>query len=317
MSEVNWNGDPRLRRPPASRSREHASSPAEQPPSAPLSALEVEQFRLNGFLVARGACESEELQRIRTELERLFAHGAGRAEGNHLDMLSLDMDQRAAIQPQLVKPSLYAPSLLRTEHFQRIQAIAKQLLGGEARFCFDHSILKPANSNAATPWHQDEAHNQNPYYRHNQVSFWIGLQDTFEESGCMRYIPGSNQGVVLPHCSPNDDPRIHALECPTTNFDEQAAATVPLKAGVCVLHDGLTLHSALPNQSPADRLAYILVFRGPPLVREPSVSFDWLASKRTSSLQRRHRWHYRGGFLVLFLRWIRRALHTANQRLFH
>lgn len=317
MSELNWSGDPRLRLPRGSRTPALATAPAEQLASTPLSDFEVEQFRQNGFLVARGACSPAEQWQIRTVLESLFAHGAGRDEGNQLDMLSLDMDQRCVIQPQLVKPSLYARSLLRTDHYYRIQAIAQQLLGYEAKFCFDHCIHKPANSNAATPWHQDEAHDLNPYYRYNQISFWIGLQDTFEESGCMRYIPGSNLGAVLPHCSPNDDPRIHALECPSTNFDARAAVTVPLKAGVCVLHDGLTLHSALPNQSHADRLAYVLVFRGPPLVRKQSLRFSWLESKRTSSLQRRQRWRYRGGFLVLLLRWIRRALHTAQQRLSH
>ncbi|MCK7593095.1 phytanoyl-CoA dioxygenase family protein [Pseudomarimonas salicorniae] len=319
MSQVNWNGDGSSCQPGASQSPEVTSSPAAQPHSPyspPFSASEVERFRSDGYLVARGSCAPAELQEIRAVLEQLFSQSAGRDEGNQLDMLSLDIDQRSPVQPQLVKPSLYAPSLLRTKHFHRIQAMAQQLLGGDAKFCFDHCILKPANSVAATPWHQDEAHNQDPHYRHDQISFWIALQDVSEDNGCMRYLPGSNHGPVLPHCSPNDDPRIHALECPTTHFDEHAAVTAPLRAGVCVLHDGLTLHSALPNRSSMDRLAYILVFRGPPLKREKPVKVVWLESKRTSSLQRQRRWRYRGGFAVLLLRRARRMLSTLRQVLF-
>lgn len=277
-------------------------------PVGPLSASEAQRFRADGFLVAPGICSREELQQIRSLLIHLFQQRAGRDEGNQLDMLSVDNAEQAAVQPQIVKPSLYAPALLRTEHFGRVQAIARQLLGADAQFSFDHSILKPAGKVAATPWHQDEAHNQDPHFRYDQISFWMPLQDVGEDNGCMRYVPRSNRGPVLPHRSPNDDPRIHALECPVDNFDESAAVAKPVPAGACILHDGLTLHSALPNQSAADRLAYVLVFRGPALARSAPLRFSWLETKRTASLERSLLWRSRGGTLVLLMRWLRRTL---------
>lgn len=307
---------------PASQALHFSSAPlCESPPiAAPpitqsekpiaLSAAEVQRFSDEGYLVAPLVCEQTELQTIRSILLGLFKQQAGRDEGNQFDMLSLDGSGREAIQPQIVKPNLYAPALLRTAHFRRVQAMALQLLGPGAEFSFDHSILKPAGKNAATPWHQDEAHNNDPHFRYEQISFWMPLQDVSEENGCMRYVPGSNHGPVLPHRSLNDDPRIHAIECPVEYFNESAARAQPAPAGGCILHGGRTLHSALPNRSAADRLVYVLAFRGPPVPRRDPVRFTWIESKRTASLERNLRWRRHGGFWVLLLRRLRQVLQS-------
>lgn len=124
----------------------------------------------------------------------------------------------------------------------------------------------------------------------------------------MRYVPGSHRGPLLPHRSPGDDLRIHALECQAGSFDESAAVTRPVRAGACILHAGRTLHAALPNRGNADRLAYVLVFRSPPVPRSAPAHFSWLATKRTASLERGARWRQHGGFAVLAYRWLHRTL---------
>lgn len=281
--------------------------------AAPLPSAEVRRFHDDGFLVVPALCEPEEVDAIRALLRRLFARQAGRDEGNQLDMLSLDRAASGMVQPQIVKPSLYAPALLRTAYFARVRALAQQLLGDDAHLLFDHSILKPAGKVAATPWHQDEAHSDDPHFQHEQISFWMPLQDVAEENGCMRYVPGSHRGALLPHRSPGDDPRIHALECLAGSFDAAAAVARPVAAGSCILHAGRTLHSALPNRGAADRLAYVLVFRSPPVPRTVPAHFSWLSTKRTASLERGARWRQHGGFAVLVSRWLRRTL-TSDMR---
>lgn len=288
--------------------RDLTPAPANRVARAPLSAADVQRFHDDGYLVVPGLCDTAELDGLRSILRGLLEQQAGRDEGNRLDMLGLDRRERDAIQPQIVKPSLYAPALLRTPHFRRVQTLARQLLGADAQFSFDHSILKPAGTAAATPWHQDEAHSTDPHFHHEQISFWMPLQDASEENGCMRYVPGSNRGPLLRHRSPGDDPRIHALECPAGSFDESAAVTLPVPAGWCILHAGRTLHGALPNRTAADRLAYVLVFRAPPVRRREPVHFGWLETKRTASLERSLYWRSHGGFLVLLMRWLQRTL---------
>lgn len=131
----------------------------------------------------------------------------------------------------------------------------------------------------------------------------------------MRYVPGSHRGPLLPHRSPGNDPRIHALECLAGSFDPSAAVARPARAGTCILHSGRTLHSALPNRSDADRLAYVLVFRSPPVPRSVPAHFSWLSTKRTASLERGARWRQHGGFAVLVSRWLRRTLSSDMRAL--
>ena len=272
-----------------------------------LTADEVGIFREDGFLVLPRACDESEVRDIRALLMNLFALRAGREEGNQFDMLSLDKDGES-IQPQIVKPSLYAPALLRTAHFRRMRDVARQLLGHDAELCFDHSILKLAGKRAATPWHQDEAYNLDSNFDYDQISFWMPLQDVSEENGCMRYVPGSNRGPLLPHRSLNDDPRIQAIECPVDSFDESAARAYPVPAGWCILHDGRTLHSALPNGSNTDRLVYVLAFRGALRPRREPQRLTWLQSRRTASDERSQRWRRQGGVLVVLWRRVRKVL---------
>ncbi len=274
----------------------------------PLSADQVDSYIRQGFLTLAQCCEATELRQIGTILRALFQRRAGRDEGNQFDMLSLDADDQDAMQPQIINPGVYAPALLKTAYFRRIQAIARQLLGPDAQFSFDHSILKPANRAVATPWHQDEAHHQDALFHREQISFWLPLQDVSEDNGCMRYLPGSQLGPLLPHRSLDDDPRIHAIECPPQYFDESAASAQPLAAGGCILHHGRTLHSALPNRTAVDRLVYVLAFQSTPVLRRDAISFDWLAGKRSANLERGLRWHSRGGRWVLLLRRLRRLL---------
>jgi ectoine hydroxylase-related dioxygenase (phytanoyl-CoA dioxygenase family) len=276
------------------------------PADTRLSGAQLERFRDEGFLQLDEVCSGAELVRLQQLLGGLFDRSIGYDEGNLFDMVDIDCKGRAPSQPQLLNPSLYAPQLLLTAHFSRMLAIARQVLGEDARFCFDHSIVKRAGTSASTPWHQDEAHHHDPDHEFDQLSFWLPLQDVAEHNGCMRYVPGSNKGAVLPHRSLGGDTSQHALECPTSQFDVGHAQVVPLRRGDCVMHGGRTLHGAGPNSSSADRLAYVLVFRGAPRPRADPARFTWLDNQHTADAERHQHWLRRGGYLVLLLRWLRR-----------
>jgi ectoine hydroxylase-related dioxygenase (phytanoyl-CoA dioxygenase family) len=266
----------------------------------------------DGFVVVPDFCEAREVAWLRSTLAELFHQHTGRDQGQQFDMLGHDVEAKGARQPQILKPSQLVPALLHTTYAKRVAAVAKQLLGPDARFSFDHSILKPAGSAAATPWHQDEAHQDSPRLRYPQISFWLALQDTAAENGCMRYVPGSQRGPLLPHRRLNDDPRVHAIECSTAHFDATAAVITPATAGCCILHCSRTLHSALPNLSSTDRIAYIMAFTGPPVAVERSRRFA-IPAGRTANRRRRIRWLLRGGILRVMAQRLRRVL-AGNPR---
>jgi len=291
-----------------------SSTHAAAAPCAVLSREALREYAAIGYVAIPDLCSAGDLAEIRATLLEFFRRQVGRDEGSQFDMLGLDGDASAARQPQMLKPSVFAPALLRMEYFDKLQSAARQLLGPDAQFSFDHCILKPAQSAAATPWHQDEASHDHKYLRYRQVSFWMPLQDTPVEAGCMRYIPGSDRGPVLPHRWLNDDPRIHAIECCADNFDESWAVAVPATAGSCIAHDGRTLHSAMPNVSAAERFAYIVVFTSPPVLAR-HVRPVTLAASDTANLRRRTRWLRRGGFLIYGLRRLRHPLRSGPRAL--
>ncbi len=280
------------------------------PPMAVLSPAALQRFAESGFVTLPGLCAAEEVAEMRAILLGQFERHVGRDEGTQFDMLGLDVDGAAPCQPQIIKPSTFAPDLLRTHYFEQLFVAARQLLGRDAQFSFDHSILKPAHSAAPTPWHQDEAHHLHKYLRYPQVSFWMPLQDTPVEAGCMRYIPGSNHGPLWPHHWLHDDPRIHAAECSAEHVDEAAAVAVPIAAGSCIAHDGRTLHSALPNVSAMDRLAYIVAFTAQPVLAGQGDVVH-LVSTQTANIQRRAHWLRHGGFLIYGVRRLRQGLRSS------
>jgi len=280
-----------------------------------LSPRQLRRFEQDGYLVLPQFCAAPEVAWLRATLARLFDEHIGREQGSQFDMLGPDVDTASARQPQILKPAQFVPELMNSSFVTRTSRIARQLLGPDARLSFDHSILKPAGSASATPWHQDEAHQTSRFLRYPQISCWLALQDTALENGCMRYVPGSHRGSLLPHRRINDDPRIHAIECPNHYFDESLAVAAPVAAGSCILHGALTLHSALPNLSAQDRIAYIVAFTGPPVPVTRGATRQSMARGATANLQRRHRWLLRGGFVPTLVRVFLRALRASPRAL--
>lgn len=260
-----------------------------------LSPEQIARFDGEGFLAICGLAPSAEIDRVRTIYDRLFAEKAGHERGLHLDMVSPDDNATAAPRlTQLLNPSEFAPELCGTDFRKNALMIARQLLGDDAEPWFEHAICKPARHGAATPWHQDDAHRNDPGVTYRQISIWMPLQEATIENGCMRYIPGSHRGPVLAHRSPNDDPRIMALEC-AGDFDATREIFVPLCAGDAVIHDSRTLHGANANLTGAPRRAYIMAFRGAMKPAPEFRGYPWNLEKHTAADARAAAWENRGG----------------------
>lgn len=280
--------------------------------SSPIEPLTSDADRASlaeqGFLVVHGLTDQQDVARIRGLVEPLFDARVGYDEGRQFDMAGTDDDGPPRL-PQILAPRSYAPDLGRTRLFANAHRLAAELLGPDARFVFDHVIKKPAHDGAPTPWHQDEAFHD-PAYDYSEISIWAPLQPVNEENGCMQFIPGTSRGEVLPHRSPNDDGRVHAVEC-CAGFDPADAVACPIGIGSCTVHTGRAVHGAGANFSDGPRYAYIMVFERPRSLRAVPRYFPWQSEKQTLRMQRERAWRRRGGYLVLA--W--RKLHNAAGQL--
>lgn len=261
-------------------------------------------FAANGYLQVDHVAEPDEVARMKSILAALFASKAGLEQGAQFDLVGSKDKQGAAQFPQIINPHNFAAELRRTRYYEAATAIARELLGPQARFSDDHVLMKPALIGPVTPWHQDEAF-RDPAFEYNEISIWLALQPVDRNNGCMEFVAGSNLGEVLPHRSPNNDPSVHALEC-YEGFDAAAATPVVLDAGSCTVHGGRTLHTAGANRSAEPRFAYVMIFNVPPIPARAPRAFPWLAQRRTERDDRAQQWRSHGGMAVEMWRWVRK-----------
>jgi hypothetical protein len=251
--------------------------------------------------------EPWEVAEIRAILEKLFAARAGKNEGAYGEMIMTSHEEHEPNSPQLLNPVNYAPQLHKMKCFQNALEVAQQLLGSEARFFFDNSILKKASTGEGTPWHQDAAF-RDPRFEYREVSIWVPLQDVDATSSCLQFIPGSHKykDGILEHHSVNNDVTAQALQC-TGPFDQSSAVACPLTAGGCTIHDPGTLHCSGPNLSEVPRLAYIMVFRILPKLAKRERVFPWLEQMQNPVQITKRRWMMRGGIFITMWRKLRRG----------
>jgi ectoine hydroxylase-related dioxygenase (phytanoyl-CoA dioxygenase family) len=257
-------------------------------PTITLSQEQIDFFHREGYLALPAITTVEEVVQLQGIYDRLFSTKAGRAEGDHLDLVTTDEDDQEEVLPQILNPSKYAPELVDTLFRANATAIAKQLLGPEARFAGDHAIRKPPYSGVETPWHQDEAY-WNPEMEFNSLSIWIPLQEATLQNGCMQFVPGSHRQEVLPHHPIGNDPAVIGLEVDDAATLSQQAVACELPPGGATIHHSRTLHYTGANSSSQPRRAYILAFGTPPKPLATPRDFYWLAQQKTKWQERRER----------------------------
>ena len=252
--------------------------------SMALSNAQKERLKENGFLTIAGFADASDLEVIRRTFDHLFAINAGWSEGNKFDLAGRDNNRRPRL-PQILKPSRYAPELRDLGVVCKAGEITKDFFDCGSVEMGEHMIFKPPIVGSVTPWHQDQAYHD-PTMDERSLNFWIPLDDTDVENGCMQYIPGSNRLDVLPHHSIGNDPRIHGLEVDEPERFGKCAVACPLSAGDVVLHLPTTLHFAGANRTSRQRRAYVVAMVAPGLVRERPVDNYWMREKQTARLER-------------------------------
>ena len=220
-----------------------------------LNQDEIDQFEQDGFAVVRSVVSPAEVKRMYPLLTHLFERFNELPKTLAREMSESSHPLQGLRNPDLARCLRLEPKLAKTQYFQHIWVMARQLLGSQARLCFDHAILKPPHSNCPTPWHQDEAYDK-PGNSERRISVWLPLQDVSAESGCLQYIPGSHKRELVPHYPLATG--THALM--TKHVASAEAVLCPVNVGDLIIHSGRTLHYAGPNITASPRLAWILVF---------------------------------------------------------
>jgi hypothetical protein len=225
---------------------------------AHLSSTEVDLYKEQGFVSGIRILSSNQIEMLRGEVTRLMepehADNPLFYEYHHNESADPETVLFHALGAWRVSPAfhdlIFLPSIVKA---------AERLLGGRVRFWHDQLFVKPPRDGAVVEWHQDYS-----YWTRTKpmahLTCWIGLDDSTENNGCVRYIPGSHKWDLLP--------RYHLSGDMTTVFefltDEQRAAFKPvaaiLKAGEASFHHPLMLHGSYENTSDKPRRATLINF---------------------------------------------------------
>jgi hypothetical protein len=123
----------------------------------------------------------------------------------------------------------------------------------------DNLIWKPAHTGQTIEWHQDYSYW--PLSAPKGITFWIALDDTNRDNGCMRYLPQSHQwGECQPANFFKQDGYFEHSDLPTLTLCPDDGVDIELQAGQAVAHHPLLAHMSHPNNSTRERRGWSLTW---------------------------------------------------------
>ena len=247
----------------------------------------VEQYRADGFLVARGMLPPEEIDAAKAELRAMARAdrpdcGMIWYEGALRDHLSLDPHRDRAIDAESTKsgfvmgqeggglppldPELRAryvrkfmgfvgraPALTRLARQPEILELAERLIAGRPELFQDMALVKPAHGREK-PWHQDHAY-FNVAIGTPILGVWIPMGGVTPENGCMHLLRGGHRTGPRPHFKRRD------WQICDTDVETADRVAVPMQAGDVLFFDGLIPHGTPVNRTAEFRWAVQFHYR--------------------------------------------------------
>ncbi len=211
------------------------------------------RFDEDGFVPIPGFLESRELKKVRGRLERYIGEVCPRLEPHYV---LFDIDNSTRGIKQLIEMNKFDDFFADLLHGDKAKEVARGLLDDEV---LPQQVLyfdKSPRIGTPTPPHQDGF-----YFcitPNEALTMWIALDDCDPENGCMKYLRGSHRKGVLDHRASGAVGFSQGLA--ETPWSQDEVATLPARAGDCLVHHSLTIHFADANRSDRHRRSLGLTY---------------------------------------------------------
>lgn len=227
-----------------------------------VSAEQIQHFREKGYVHLPGLLSEEEVAKLETIYDRFLHREIDVPGKDYCDMAGdygREPENFSIINVML--PRRYYPPWQGNVYEQRSAEVARQLHGNGMAIDYDQLLAKqPHKDDAVFAWHQDMAYwPDTPDTR--TATFWLAIDDSTEDNGCMRFVPDTiNEPSLRAHVPQfGDRGESHALGTDLLETDQ--AITVPIKRGDVTVHNEKVMHGSGGNKTSGFRRAYILAFR--------------------------------------------------------
>jgi phytanoyl-CoA hydroxylase len=219
-----------------------------------MNDLQREEYLRNGYVTYPGLLDSDQLQKLLTEIERITADSTLAVH----DKSRLEMEPKQSPEGRLVRRiydpcSRYTPFRELSDSPKLLDAV-EVLLGPDLLFQYSKINMKPASIGSVVEWHQDVSYY--PLTNSSSVAVLLYLDDADVENGCLQVIPGRQNGRLLDHTQ--DGYFVGKIVEPV---DESEAVPLEGKAGTAIFMNCMTPHSSVTNRSNRPRRTLILSYR--------------------------------------------------------
>jgi phytanoyl-CoA hydroxylase len=218
---------------------------------------QVKSYQQNGYLMIDHFLTADELDFWRTAVTEAITERGGRKMPNmdiktgEDDGINKDSDYYGKVFDQLLNLWLTNGKVKQIMLDEKIGKMAATLAGWSGtRIWHDQALIKRPWANP-TSWHLDT-----PFWSFSDrraLSIWVALDDATYENGCLYFIPGSHQQTTFEN--PGIGKNMDAVFDFYPQLKKSKSAAVPMKAGSCSFHNGLTIHGAGPNMTNGFRRA--------------------------------------------------------------
>jgi ectoine hydroxylase-related dioxygenase (phytanoyl-CoA dioxygenase family) len=216
-----------------------------------LTDEQVDQYRSNGYLFPLDVFDAPQVDMILAEFEQAQAFASA---------IGLE-----SAWPRLIRANAHylLPFVYQVATAPRLLDPVAAILGPDLLLWSAEFFIKGARTDKIVSWHQDLT-----YWglgeTDDEITAWLALSEVNVESGCMRFLPGSQQQRILPHRDTFDKGNLLSRgQEVAVEVDERQAVNVELHPGQVSLHHGRIFHASGPNQSEHDRIGLVFRFLTP------------------------------------------------------
>jgi ectoine hydroxylase-related dioxygenase (phytanoyl-CoA dioxygenase family) len=234
-----------------------------QAPVRPASELGLAEqkayYEDQGYLVFPELLTAEELAALRQALAEVLVEAQGLEATN--EKFSITRTESGGWSPRRIfNPTAQHQAFYDLVFHPKILDAVENLIGPNIQLHHAKINLKPpSNREARFEWHQDY-----PFFPHTNfdlLAVMVYFDDSTEENGCIRIIPGSHKGGPRNHLFAKDGAFSSQLEDKSVVEDPASWLRVPVPAGGIELHHCNMLHSSTANLGTQPRTAMVIQYR--------------------------------------------------------
>ncbi len=164
-------------------------------------------------------------------------------------------------------PDRLLPSFDKLIRNEKLIEAATSALGPNLMVWSAGLFIKEPHTNKIVSWHQDLT-----YWGLDdaqEATCWVALSPATQESGCMRFVPGSHKNSLAPHMDTYSDENLLSRgQELAVKVDEKDAVIAALKPGQASMHHGHTFHASGPNRTDDRRIGLAIRYIRPDMKQE-------------------------------------------------